>query len=620
MSAALNSFRGAVGPIFQREQFEVGDTSFCVHLGLLGRYGQVGMLEGHEGCVNRIAWNSEGSLLVSGSDDCCIRIWNPHMDQDRSCVHTIGQGDTGHVANIFGVSFLPFSQDRKIVSGAMDGKVILHDIEYPENRKIYTCHSNRVKYVETHPSEPNLFWSASEDSSIRQFDIREHHRCSSVSCSNAIVDLSSSPQSLLSSFFAPSGGCPFKCIAVNPLMPMQIAASSDDAQIRVFDRRKPLPDRSKGVECVFKTSPYHLRLESLQEGEDPDAVLDRSIHCTYLTYSPTGEDILATYNGGQTYLFSVGGGNRFNVDRVDKPKGQEIYRYITSWTHTGDTAFYRKEWIKAVSSYSLAIRQIYKTSSISKAETSHLYSKRAEALLQRGFYGDLYLALYDAEKSILLHPENHERHITYLDTLKACALPLKWETHLEKCISQFPQLKGFVALQRRGYGIPNGPVVHAHRLSDETPFLNHKKLEPLKMSYCGALNMQTDIKEANFFANGEYIVAASDDHHIYVWETRSGELVKIVNAGTAPVNCVRPNPHSSLLATSGIESEIRLFDAQSQKTKPFPDGSFERIERNQAMLEQGATMSFSIPDVLIPLFATRRMFMQSEESSDDSFP
>uniref|UniRef100_F6H109 Uncharacterized protein n=1 Tax=Vitis vinifera TaxID=29760 RepID=F6H109_VITVI len=43
--------------------------SLQMHSSLLRRLTQEGELEGHQGCVNTVAWNSRGSLLISGSDD-----------------------------------------------------------------------------------------------------------------------------------------------------------------------------------------------------------------------------------------------------------------------------------------------------------------------------------------------------------------------------------------------------------------------------------------------------------------------------------------------------------------------------------------------------------------------
>jgi WD and tetratricopeptide repeat-containing protein 1 len=56
-------------------------------------------LEGHTGCVNRLAWNASGTLLASGSDDRCVRIWD--YQTHKSLLNL----PTGHRANIFGVAF-----------------------------------------------------------------------------------------------------------------------------------------------------------------------------------------------------------------------------------------------------------------------------------------------------------------------------------------------------------------------------------------------------------------------------------------------------------------------------------------------------------------------------------
>jgi WD40 repeat protein len=50
------------------------------------------VLNGHTGCVNRLAWNQDGSLLASASDDCQVRLRNcwlsellPHPVQSADC-------------------------------------------------------------------------------------------------------------------------------------------------------------------------------------------------------------------------------------------------------------------------------------------------------------------------------------------------------------------------------------------------------------------------------------------------------------------------------------------------------------------------------------------------------
>lgn len=41
--------------------------------GVAKKLENVTVLAGHTGCVNRLAWNQDGSLLASASDDCQVR-------------------------------------------------------------------------------------------------------------------------------------------------------------------------------------------------------------------------------------------------------------------------------------------------------------------------------------------------------------------------------------------------------------------------------------------------------------------------------------------------------------------------------------------------------------------
>ena len=56
---------------------------------------------------------------------------------------------TGHRGNIFGVAFLPATNDSVIVSGAMDSEVRLHRLapDGDVQTSSYECHRGRVKAV-----------------------------------------------------------------------------------------------------------------------------------------------------------------------------------------------------------------------------------------------------------------------------------------------------------------------------------------------------------------------------------------------------------------------------------------------------------------------------------------
>lgn len=79
--------------------------------------------------------------------------------------------------------------------------------------------------------------------------------------------------------------------------------------------------------------------------------------------------------------------------------------------------------------------------------------------------------------------------------------------------------------------------------------------------FTGHCNAHTDIKEANFLgAHGNYIAAGSDDGNIFVWDKETSNLVLVLNGDDSIVNCIQWHPYQPLLATSGIENVVRLWE------------------------------------------------------------
>ena len=171
------------------------------HSSLINKLTLEAELEGHEGCVNRLAWNETGTLLASVSDDCTLRIWDIRRYKCDTVINT------GHTRNIFGVSFIPGTSDRCLATGAMDHRVRVH-VTQEDGRsscmRVFAGHTNRVKHIETVPSEHNTFWSASEDGTIAQYDLRtpplqpQTHRRSA----NTLIDIRAGTRSLSRTSFS----------------------------------------------------------------------------------------------------------------------------------------------------------------------------------------------------------------------------------------------------------------------------------------------------------------------------------------------------------------------------------------------------------------------------------
>ena len=130
----------------------------------------LGTLSEHNGCVNKLSWNDDGSLFASASDDLQICLWDFESARLK-CAFT-----TKHTNNIFGLKFLPNNDNRILITGAMDCSVEYHQLHPDLSGLLKTdelfCHRAKVKAIETDANSPYLFFSASEDGCIRQYDNR----------------------------------------------------------------------------------------------------------------------------------------------------------------------------------------------------------------------------------------------------------------------------------------------------------------------------------------------------------------------------------------------------------------------------------------------------------------
>ena len=139
---------------------------------LLSRLGLAYKLHEHGGCVNTVTWNSGGTILLSGSDDCRIGLWSVHPTASL-----IAAVPTGHVRNIFCAKFLPESADHKVVSSALDGTVRLTDITHtqrPKDELLGAC-TQFVSKLEFVPGSAHAFLAAGQDGHVALYDLRVPH-------------------------------------------------------------------------------------------------------------------------------------------------------------------------------------------------------------------------------------------------------------------------------------------------------------------------------------------------------------------------------------------------------------------------------------------------------------
>ncbi|CAA0809143.1 transducin family protein / WD-40 repeat family protein, partial [Striga hermonthica] len=262
-------------------------------------------LEGHRGCVNAIAWNSRGSMLISGSDDTQINIWSYSK---RKLMHTI---DSGHSANIFCTKFIPETSDELVVSGAADAEVRLFNLSCLRGSgqgvnggalANFQCHTRRVKKLAVEVGNRNVVWSASEDGTIRQHDLREGDSCppagsSHQECRNILLDLRCGAKKSLAD--PPKQSLALKSCDISSTRPHLLLVGGSDSFARLYDRRMLPPlsssqKKSPPPPCVNYFCPIHL-----------SDIGHSSVHLTHVTFSPNGEEVLLSYSGEHVYLMDV---------------------------------------------------------------------------------------------------------------------------------------------------------------------------------------------------------------------------------------------------------------------------------------------------------------------------
>ena len=269
---------------------------------------------------------------------------------------------------------------------------------------------------------------------------------------------------------------------------------------------------------------------------------------------------------------------------------------IESLKEKGNQAFNRQHYSSAIALYNeaLAVRP-----------SPLVYANRAAALMKRAWDGDLYAALrdcYEALRGETLPSIKCKAHFR----LAKCLFDLQWTDEALHCIERFKvafpdhaakppcetlsrdiraTLFGFkekeskekeeeeeeeeedapggrpTARRRppRRAGRPRSPPLSSFRMSEKETIWR-AEAKDYKLRFAGHCNTTTDIKEANFFgANGQFIVAGSDDGSFFIWDRQTTNIARVLRGDDSIVNCLQSHPSCCLLASSGIDPVVRLW-------------------------------------------------------------
>uniref|UniRef100_A0AAR2JZG8 Ddb1 and cul4 associated factor 6 n=1 Tax=Pygocentrus nattereri TaxID=42514 RepID=A0AAR2JZG8_PYGNA len=537
----------------------------------------------HDGCVNTICWNDTGKYILSGSDDTNLVITDPFT---RKVLVNV---PSHHRANIYSAKFMPASCDHWIVSSAGDGHIHYTNISRSPDitQHKFTCHYGTVYEILTVPNDPHTFLSCGEDGTVRWFDTRLKNECSKSRCGDDVL---------------------IKCrravssMAISPVEPCYLALGCSDSSVRIYDRRM-LGTITTGA--IKGTTGICLRFV-------PPHLTGRSCRVTSLCYSADGQEVLASYSSDYVYLFDPKDDQASKLGlsenrRQEQPPVKRL-RLRGDWSDTGPRArpeSEREQTGESSSNMSLMQRMSGMLSrwfeeaseaqnnrahsrSHSSGESLHTFMhdptflfhcvKKLNSVLLQGSRGALtdsaepvislqYSSEGTTTSTIKLDFTHHAQSSPELNPIEHLWDELDWR--LRTAAARIQEI-----FRRR----------KERREMEETEALGIKR-PVAKMSFKGHRNSRTMIKEACFWGKS-FVLSGSDCGHIFIWDRYTGEHVMLLEADNHVVNCLQPHPFEPLLASSGIDYDIKIWSPMEELPSFDRVLTEEVILRNELMLEE----------------------------------
>ncbi|WCJ39933.1 DDB1- and CUL4-associated factor 8 [Euphorbia peplus] len=269
----------AVLNVWQRELGDLSTRNFAHRLAasqdLVLRLDILKKLDKHRGCVNTVSFNVDGDILVSGSDDRRIILWDWETGRTKLSFHS------GHNNNVFQAKIMPYTDDRSIVTCAADGQV--RHAQILERGTVETGllgkHQGRAHKLAIEPGSPHIFYTCGEDGLVQHFDLRTRRATQLFTCQAMDDRRHHMPVVHLNA------------IAIDPRNPNLFAVAGSDEYTRLYDIRMYKWDGS----TEFGRPTNHFC--------PPHLLGDEQVGITGLSFSDQSE-LLVSYNDEFIYLFT----------------------------------------------------------------------------------------------------------------------------------------------------------------------------------------------------------------------------------------------------------------------------------------------------------------------------
>ena len=463
-------------------------------------------LEEHEGSVRSVAFSPDGKLIVSGSDDNTVRLWDIQGNP-------IGQPLRGHEGSVRSVAISP--DGKMIVSGSGDGTVHLWDISGNPIGQPLDGHEHFVNAVAFSP-DGKMIVSGSSDKTVRLWDIsgnpigqplRGHERFV-----NAVT-------------FSPDG--------------KMIVSGSSDKTMRLWDISsnpigQPLPGHEDTVNSVAISPDGKLivsgsadttvRLWDIQGNPIGQPLREQESYITSVAVSPDGKHIVTGSADNTVRLWDIDG------NPIGQPfQGHEIWVSSVAFSPDGQTI------VSGSNDNTVRLWDI-KGNPIGQPlreqeslVNSVAFSPDGRLIVSGG--SNKTLRLWDIEGNPIGQPlRGHEDFVTS------------------------------VAISRDGKLIVSGSADTTVRLWD---IEGNPIGQPLR-------GHESFVNSVAISPDGKLIVSCSYDNTVRLWDIDGNPISQPLRGHEDSVNSVAISPDGKLIVSGGEDKTVRLWDIEGNPIgQPF---------------------------------------------------
>uniref|UniRef100_A0A182PPW2 DDB1- and CUL4-associated factor 6-like n=1 Tax=Anopheles epiroticus TaxID=199890 RepID=A0A182PPW2_9DIPT len=603
----------------------------------------------HQGCVNTLCWSTDGELLLSGSDDQYLALSNVFTDtkqlvktRHRANIFSalfLPQSSNRQVVSCSGDGVVLYTD---LNAASLDQTV---------TSTHFGCHNTGTAYeVLTVPTEPRSFMSCGEDGTVRLYDLRCNSHCYKPHCRDNV--LISSSCAITAMALAPishnyiATGSSASMVRIYDrrfLAVKQLETFSDRYTLPVkvftnpgYDKRAyrvtSLEYDRHERELLVNYSSDHLYLFDVMKHEgvrEPKVRLAEAARSAARLLAGRAKATAGQQGQGG----SAEPGSARDTTPVERTVPVRRVRLRGDWSDTGPNArpaselnsnFLGQARPQLQATVMSRITEVMSRMLADPRLRMRLTSQAAAARARAGAYSREMMAnmVTPPEEDEEAELEEEIQAVSQREAQREAEREAQRKAQRE---SQEPQPStsgqqrvppGRVKVSRLAHSDDDDDDDEEDEQEDRKGKENDEKqsgdkqdnqgkgsddteedavlYEPsfdfIKQKFVGHRNTRTLIKEATFWGD-DFVMAGSDCGGIFTWNRHTAKNVMIMCGDQHVVNCVRPHPTLPILATSGIDHDIKLW-------MPIRDHSYFDEEVANDLMKRNALMMEETRDII----------------------